>query len=62
MILDGKVKLGLSPRGYGLTTTLEEVINKLESNKYPELTYVGNGYTKADLIQDLKRIKRYTGP
>lgn len=29
---------------------LQEIINKLKSNAYPEFTYVGKEYTKADLI------------
>ena len=37
--------------------TLEEVLKVLEAGKFPELTYVGLKYSKADLIKDLKAIK-----
>jgi len=33
--------------------SLKEIIDKLNSNEYPELTYVGKDYTKLDLINDL---------
>ena len=40
--------------GYGKNSQLLRVIEKLESGKFPELTYVSKQYTKADLIRDLR--------
>ena len=38
--------------------TLEDIIAALSSGKFPEMTYVGNQYTKADLIRDLKKVQQ----
>ena len=39
---------------------LRKVLERLTSGKFPELTYVGRNYTKADLIKDLEAIQRGT--
>jgi hypothetical protein len=36
---------------------MADVLKKLKSGKFPELTYVGKNYTKADLIADLESIQ-----
>lgn len=36
--------------------SLEEILSILEKTEYPEMTWVGRNYSKADLIRDLKKI------
>lgn len=38
-------------------TQLNSILKKLLSGKFPELTYVGKNYTKADLIKELSELK-----
>lgn len=38
-------------------STLPEIIKALSCNNYPELTWVGNNYSKADLINDLTSLR-----
>ena len=36
--------------------SLPEIIEALSSAKYPDLTFVGKNYSKADLIRDLDKV------
>ena len=36
--------------------SLPEILSALTSGKFPELTFVGKNYSKADLIRDLRKI------
>jgi len=40
-------------------SSLEEIIEALSKSPYPELTWVGRSYSKADLIRDLTEIKDF---
>lgn len=40
------------------TDELDEMLSILEAGKFHELTWVGKNYSKADLIRDLKKIKK----
>ena len=35
--------------------SIREILDILEATKYPEGTWVGKNYSKADLIRDLKK-------
>lgn len=37
---------------------LQVILLRLDSNDYPERTWVGKQYTKADLIQDLDIVRK----
>lgn len=40
---------------------LKEIIEKLNSNDFPECTWVGYNYNKFQLIEDLKRVDSLIG-
>jgi hypothetical protein len=37
--------------------SIPEILGILEAGKFPELTWVGKNYSKANLIRDLKKLK-----
>ena len=49
----GRVKT----RRHQVAVDIEEILEILEATDYPDLTWVGKNYSKADLIRDLKRIQ-----
>jgi hypothetical protein len=40
---------------------LRKIIKRLQSNDYPECTWVGGNYNKLQLIQDLERVDSLIG-
>jgi len=38
-------------------SNLDDIINALNVNKFSEFTWVGKDYSKAQLIEDLKKIQ-----
>ncbi len=40
---------------------LNKILKRLDSNDFPECTWVGGNYNKAELIEDLKRVGSLLG-